>query len=64
MGFKATDQAFPASEVREEIIKNYKEQRDIPSIAGTSRLSVHLRLWAPFRFGNWLSRHKVLAKGF
>ncbi len=43
MGFEATGQAFAASEVREEIIKNYKEQRDIPSIAGTSRLSVHLR---------------------
>lgn len=43
MGFKATGAAFPSTEVKDELIKKYKEQRDIPSIIGTSRLSVHLR---------------------
>jgi deoxyribodipyrimidine photo-lyase len=43
MGFKATHQSFPDKEWKGQIIRNYKEQRDIPSIQGTSRLSVHLR---------------------
>jgi deoxyribodipyrimidine photo-lyase len=43
MGFEAADQKFPSAEWRSEIIKRYKEQRDIPAIQGTSRLSVHLR---------------------
>jgi len=43
MGFEAVGQPFPGKEVRKELIENYKERRDIPSIPGTSRLSVHLR---------------------
>jgi len=43
IGFKATGQSFPEKEWKGQIIRNYKEQRDIPSIQGTSRLSVHLR---------------------
>lgn len=43
MGFQETGSVFPSSAVKDEIIRNYKEQRDIPSIQGTSRLSVHLR---------------------
>jgi len=43
MSFEPAHQPFPGKEVRAEIIKNYKEQRDIPSVKGTSRLSVHLR---------------------
>ncbi|MEQ1797396.1 MAG: deoxyribodipyrimidine photo-lyase [Lacibacter sp.] len=43
MGFETTGLAFPSSAIRDEIILKYKEQRDIPSINGTSRLSVHLR---------------------
>ncbi len=43
MGFKAAGQSFPEKEWKGQIIRNYKEQRDIPSIQGTSRLSVHLR---------------------
>lgn len=43
MGFIATGLPFPANEWKGQIIRNYKEQRDIPSIQGTSRLSVHLR---------------------
>lgn len=43
IGFKKTGISFPSKEIREDIIKNYGNTRDIPSIDGTSRLSVHLR---------------------
>jgi deoxyribodipyrimidine photo-lyase len=43
IGFKPTDQPFPGKEWQGAIIRNYKQQRDIPSLPGTSRLSVHLR---------------------
>ena len=43
MGFKPAGQSFPAKEWETNIIKQYKEQRDIPFINGTSRLSIHLR---------------------
>ncbi|WP_294671464.1 deoxyribodipyrimidine photo-lyase [uncultured Fluviicola sp.] len=36
-------QDFPASKIPENILRNYHDTRDIPSIEGTSRLSVHLR---------------------
>lgn len=43
MGFTATGLPFPANSWKKEVISRYKEQRDIPSLPGTSRLSVHLR---------------------
>lgn len=43
MKFKETSLAFPAPLWNKETIKRYKEQRDLPAVAGTSRLSVHLR---------------------
>ncbi|GGD48963.1 deoxyribodipyrimidine photo-lyase [Emticicia aquatilis] len=43
IGFIETESVFPKKELREELIKKYDEVRDIPSILGTSRLSVHLR---------------------
>jgi deoxyribodipyrimidine photo-lyase len=43
MGFQTTGTSFSSAAVQDEIIIKYKEQRDVPSIAGTSRLSVHLR---------------------
>lgn len=45
LGFKRAGINFPSKEIRKEIIKNYENTRDIPSVDGTSRLSVH------FRFG-------------
>jgi deoxyribodipyrimidine photo-lyase len=44
MGFKST-QLFPFPErlPDEKIITNYSQQRDIPAVRGTSKLSVHLR---------------------
>jgi len=43
MGFKPAGLSFPEKEWTGQVIRHYKEQRDIPSIKGTSRLSVHLR---------------------
>lgn len=43
MGFEPSSIPFPSSKVEPEILKHYKERRDIPSLPATSRLSVHLR---------------------
>jgi deoxyribodipyrimidine photo-lyase len=43
VGFEKTGATFPERKVKLDIIKKYHEQRDIPGIEGTSRLSVHLR---------------------
>ncbi len=43
IGFKPSGINFPTMDLNENIIKEYKEQRDIPAINGTSKLSVHLR---------------------
>lgn len=43
MGFQPASDDFPESELNEELVSKYKEQRDYPAIAGTSRLGVHLR---------------------
>jgi deoxyribodipyrimidine photo-lyase len=43
MGFERTGETFPSPEMRKDIIKTYNKTRDIPSIEGTSRLSIHLR---------------------
>ena len=53
MNFTTTGQSFPGKEWQGAIIRNYKEQRDIPSVEGTSRLSVHLR------FGTISIRHLI-----
>lgn len=43
IGFKSVKIEFPDLKINEQVVKLYKEQRDFPSINGTSRLSVHLR---------------------
>lgn len=43
MGFEDLDIDFPVSIVNKDIVKQYKDKRDYPSIPGTTRLSVHLR---------------------
>jgi deoxyribodipyrimidine photo-lyase len=53
IGFIRSKLIFPESTVSEKLIRNYAETRDIPSIAGTSRLSVH------FRFGTISIRQKA-----
>lgn len=55
MGFEPSNIPFPPKTITAGVIKNYSKNRDIPSIAGTSRLSVH------FRFGTISIREKALA---
>lgn len=43
IGFEEGGNRFPKNEINEELIKKYDELRDIPSVLGTSRLSIHLR---------------------
>jgi deoxyribodipyrimidine photo-lyase len=43
IGFESAGLAFPDALVTDELIRNYGERRDFPSLPGTSRLSVHLR---------------------
>ena len=44
MGFDGIETVeFPKNTVQEQIIEKYSEQRDFPSINGTSRLGLHLR---------------------
>ncbi|MES2648583.1 MAG: deoxyribodipyrimidine photo-lyase [Bacteroidota bacterium] len=35
--------AFPSKQLQEEIVRKYHQQRNIPSMAGTSKMGVHLR---------------------
>ncbi|NND76746.1 MAG: deoxyribodipyrimidine photo-lyase [Flavobacteriales bacterium] len=43
LGFEKCEIDVPKREIELEIIENYHLQRDLPSVRGTSRLSVHLR---------------------
>jgi deoxyribodipyrimidine photo-lyase len=43
MGFHQQDWQFPPPEAPMDIIKQYSQNRDFPSLRGTSRLGVHLR---------------------
>ncbi len=44
MGFETTQKvSFPSRDFSKSIVSKYHETRDIPSIEGTSKLSVHLR---------------------
>jgi len=43
MGFADVDFRFPPPVVSREILHSYADRRDIPSVEGTSRISVHLR---------------------
>jgi deoxyribodipyrimidine photo-lyase len=43
IGFENTDTKFSLPKITPALIKNYKAMRDLPSVPGTSRLSMHLR---------------------
>ncbi len=43
IGFNPIDFDFPKQNIQSEIIYNYDKTRDIPSLDGTSKASVHLR---------------------
>ena len=57
LGFKASKLTFPEAKVDVQVVRNYAETRDIPSVHGTSRISMHLR------FGT-LSIREVAKFGF
>ena len=43
IGFERVQANYPSKELNKEILEHYADKRDIPSVKGTSRLSVHLR---------------------
>ena len=43
IGFEPNGKAYPPSTVADDLIRHYGRDRDIPGIAGTSKLGVHLR---------------------
>ena len=43
IGFTETGFVFPKRSIRQSVIEQYAEQRNFPAVAGTSRLSLHLR---------------------
>lgn len=43
IGFQATDLDVPPTSVSDELLRHYDRTRDLPAIAGTSKMSVHLR---------------------
>jgi len=53
LGFEPAGIDFPPVQVARSIIRNYDKTRDIPGIAGTSRLGIH------FRFGTISIREKA-----
>jgi len=53
LGFEPAGIDFPPVQVARNIIRNYDKTRDIPGIAGTSRLGIH------FRFGTISIREKA-----
>ena len=53
LGFIRSEINFPSKATTLEIVKNYEQNRDIPSLEGTSRLSLH------FRFGTVSIRQKT-----
>jgi deoxyribodipyrimidine photo-lyase len=56
MNFQKANYAFPAMDIKSELLKKYGDNRDFPAVQGTSRLSVHLR------FGT-LSIRELASKG-
>lgn len=43
IGFKRSGILIPPKEINKSIISNYENTRDIPSVNGTTKLSIHLR---------------------
>ena len=43
IGFQPTDLVVPPTEVSDELLRDYERTRDLPAVAGTSRMSTHLR---------------------
>jgi deoxyribodipyrimidine photo-lyase len=63
LGFKPRGLAFPSSEIRDALIEKYSENRNFPSLPGTSRLGVHLR-FGTISIRNLARRAQVLNETF
>jgi len=63
MGFNATNRSFPSKELNLAIIEKYKEQRDFPSVKGTSQLGVHLR-FGTISIRQLAQKSKDVSEGF
>ena len=48
IGFENISVPFPTTEIAEDLIRKYGEQRNFPAINGTSRISIHLRFGTAF----------------
>jgi deoxyribodipyrimidine photo-lyase len=43
LGFEVTGKQFPERVIKQAVVEHYDKQRNFPAIAGTTKLSVHLR---------------------
>jgi len=43
LGFEETQAVFPERVIKQAVVEHYDKQRNFPAIAGTTKLSVHLR---------------------
>ena len=43
IGFQKLEQSFPSTNLKKALIRQYKDQRDIPALQATTHLGVHLR---------------------
>ncbi len=43
LGFRSTDLVLPPTTISDELLNGYARTRDLPAVAGTSRMSAHLR---------------------
>jgi deoxyribodipyrimidine photo-lyase len=53
IGFEPTDIEIPGKEIMQSVVKNYDQNRNFPSVAGTTKLGIH------FRFGTISIREKA-----
>ncbi|MBS1606050.1 MAG: deoxyribodipyrimidine photo-lyase [Bacteroidetes bacterium] len=44
MGFSGSGEPFSPAVVRADLLRDYEKTRDLPGVAGTSRMGVHLRM--------------------
>ncbi len=43
IGFENSLRSFPEKQLKNDVVKKYSTQRDIPGISGTSKIGIHLR---------------------
>ncbi len=63
MGFAATDTLFPSDSTSDQLIRQYKSEREFPAREGTSRLGVHLR-FGTISIRQLAARAQSLSEGY